>query len=83
MTESGLPWSFPVVVWFAAAGNISQMTEEASCMTPVKIGSVSNQSSSITCTHYPTPEPQIKPFCIVHDYFQAIPCQLSSLSIKW
>ena len=57
---------------FYSNWNPSQTAEGASCTTPVQIGSVSNQSFTITCTYHPTPQQPIRTLCMTHYYFQPI-----------
>ena len=64
-------------------GKPSQTAEEASHAAPAQIGSESNQSFVIVCTHYPTNQEPIKTLYEAPGHFQSIPCQFSKLSIEW
>ena len=62
--------------------NPSQMMRMYQALLLCWIELVPNHNLAIICTHHLTPVLPIRPFCVVHGYFQPILCQFCSLSTE-
>ena len=76
LRENGPSWSCPAG---PQQGTLVRCLRKYHALLPYQIGLAPNQYFAFTCKHYPTPIRPIRPFCLVHGYFQLIPCQFHSL----